>query len=190
MSNIVVIIYDDVKRANVVRQAIAQAQGHGYISLDDSAVLEKDAEGKVHVHNEVDRGIKVGAASGSLIGLFIGALFGGPIGMLVIGGLGGALVGKLTDMGISKKFVQDVGDELKPNTSALFFIVRAANPDYAVAAVRQYGGSLYHTSLPKEAEDELRNALERGERLRKAEEQKAASESSDSAESDSVTETD
>jgi uncharacterized membrane protein len=174
MSNIVVIVYDDETRANIVRQSISQAQGHGYISLDDSAVLEKNAEGKVHVHNELDRGIKVGAAGGSMLGLFIGAMFGGPIGVMIVGGLSGAFVGKLADKGISKKFVEQVAEELKPGTSALFFIVRDANPDYAVAAVRQYGGSLYHTSLPKEAEDELRGALERGERLRKAEAAKAA----------------
>ena len=181
MSNIVVIVYDDETRANIVRQSIGQAQGHGYISLDDSAVLEKNAEGKVHVHNEVDRGIKVGAAGGSMLGLFVGAMFGGPIGAMIVGGLGGALVGKLAKMGISKKFVEDVSEELQPSTSALFFIVRDANPDYAVAAVRQYGGTLYHTSLPKEAEDELRGALARGERLRQAEAAKAAAE--DSAES-------
>lgn len=175
MSNLIVIVYDDQDRASGVRKALGQVQGAGRISLDDSAVVEKDADGKIHVRNEIDRGIKVGATGGGLLGLFIGALFGGPIGAMVLGGLGGALVGKLANLGISQKFVKEVSGELKPGTSALFFIVRDAEPDYAMAAVRQYGGSLYHTSLPKEAEEELRGALKRGERLRKAEEAKAAS---------------
>jgi uncharacterized membrane protein len=182
MSNLVVIVYDDQERANIVRQAIGHGQGEGFIKLDDSAVVEKDAQGKVHVHNEVDRGIKVGAASGSFIGLAIGALFGGPIGLLIVGGLSGALVGKLADMDIDKDFIKSVTDALEPDTSALFFLVREANPDYAIAAVRQYGGTLYDTTLPKEAEDELRAALERGERLRKAEEAKHSADA-DTAES-------
>ena len=83
------------------------------INLDDSAVVVKDAEGEVHVKNEVDRGVAVGAVGGGALGLFIGGLLF-PIGGLVLGALGGALVGKMLDMGVDKKFVDDVSEHLQP----------------------------------------------------------------------------
>ena len=62
-------------------------------------------------------------------------------------------------MGIDQKFVKEVGEDLQPDTSALFFIVREANPEVAVAALKPYKGTVRHTSFPPEAEEELRRIL-------------------------------
>ena len=62
-------------------------------------------------------------------------------------------------MGISKSFIKDVSNELEPGTSALFIIVRDANPDVTLATLRQYEGNVYQTSLPSEAEDSLRKSM-------------------------------
>jgi uncharacterized membrane protein len=159
MSDIVVITFDDVDEAGRVRESISKTEKSGFVSLDDSAVVVKDAEGKVHVNNEIDRGVKIGAVGGSFLGLFIGFLLVGPIGALIIGGLLGGAVGSLAHMGISKSFIKDVSDDLQPGSSALFVIVRDANPDVTVATLRQYEGTIYQTSLPPEAEESLRRAM-------------------------------
>ena len=115
--------------------------------------------GEFHVKNEIDRGIKLGAGIGSLIGLFVGFMFGGPLGSLLLGGIGGAIVGKVADMGIDQKFVKEVKEQMEPGSSALFLLVREANTNAAIAALRPYQGSVYHTSLDPEAEEELRHVL-------------------------------
>ena len=156
MSNLIVITFDDEEEAGKVREALKEQAAN--ISLDDSAVVVKDEEGEIHVKNEVDRGVAVGALGGGALGLLIGGLLF-PVGGLVLGALGGALVGKMLDMGVDKKFVDDVGEHLQPGTSALFIIVREANPNVALAALRPYKGKVLQTSLPPEAEAELRRVL-------------------------------
>ena len=166
MSNIVVITFDNADEAGEARKAIKKMEKQGQISLDDSAVVVKDEDGKIHVKNEVDRGVKVGAGVGGLLGLFIAlvtAPFGFPLAALVLGVAGGAGVGALTDLGIQKKFVKQVSEAIKPNTSALFVIVRDSNPAAAVAVLKPFKGDVYHTSLPPEAEETLRRVLSKRE---------------------------
>ncbi len=159
MSNLVVITFDNTEEAGKVRDALRQAQKRGALSLDDSAVVVKDAEGKIHVKGEVDRGVKIGAIGGGLLGLLLGSIFF-PFAGIIVGALGGAAVGALADLGISKKFVKQVGDELQPNTSALFLIIRQdSDPDMVLAILRPYKGKVYQTSLDTEAADNLREVL-------------------------------
>lgn len=158
MSNLVVITFDDVDEAERVRDTLRSAQREDFIKLDDSAVVVKDEEGKIHVKNEMDRGVKIGAIGGGLLGLLIGGIFF-PVAGLLVGVLGGALVGKSADVGIDQKFVKDVSEALQPGTSAIFFLVREANADVALAALKPYKGTVYHTSFPPEAEKELRRIL-------------------------------
>ncbi len=158
MSNLIVMTFDNADEAGQVRETIRQAEGRGQISLDDSAVVVKDDNGKIHVKNQLDRGVKVGAVAGGAVGLLLGSVFF-PLAGLVAGAAGGAAVGALTDHGIQKSFVKDVAESLGPDTSALFIIVREANPEAAIATLRPYKGEIYHTSLPPDMEETLRDVL-------------------------------
>lgn len=158
MSNLIVITFDNEEEAGKVREAVRQLQRQDLLSLDDSAVVVKDANGKVRVDNELDRGVKVGAVGGSLIGLLLGSIFF-PLSGLIVGALGGALVGKMADMGVDQKFVKDVQDAMHPGTSAIFLLYRQADPNAALAALRPYKGTVYHSTLSPEGEESLRRAL-------------------------------
>ncbi len=160
MSNLIVMTFDNAEEAGKVRETLRSAQRSDLINLDDSAVVVKDEEGKVHVKNELDRGVKIGAVGGGLLGLLIGSIFF-PIGGIVLGAIAGGLIGASTDLGIQSKFVKQVGEDLTPGTSALFIVVRDANPNAAIAALKPYKGKVYHTSLPPEAEEELRRMLKK-----------------------------
>ena len=78
--------------------------------------------------------------------------------MAVGAGLG-ALMGKVTKSSIDKEFQEQVRDMLKPGTSALFLVVEKVTPDRAVEALSAYGGNVLKTSLSKEDEQELQEAL-------------------------------
>lgn len=158
MSYLIAVKFDDPDEAAQVRESLRKGEKEGFISLDDSAVVVKDAEGKIHVKDQIDRGVKVGAVGGGFLGLLIAGIFF-PIGGIIIGALGGALVGKMFDTGVDKKFIKEVGEALQPNTSAIFFVVRDADPDAAIATLRQYEGEVFQTNLPPEAEESLRDAL-------------------------------
>ena len=160
MSNLIVVTFDDPGEAGKVLQTLRSVQKEGYLNLDDSAVVVKDEEGKVHVKNEMDRGVKIGAVGGGLLGLLVGGIFF-PIAGLLVGALAGGLIGKSVDVGVDQKFVKEVSEDIQPGTSALFFIVRDAEPDVAVAALRPYKGTVRHTTFPPEAEEELRRILKK-----------------------------
>ena len=156
MANLVVITFDNAEAAGKVREALLKQKE--YIGLDDSAVVVKDEEGKVHVKNQTDRGVLVGAVGGGVLGLLLGSVFF-PLAGLLVGAVGGALVGRTMDLGIDQKFAQDVSEALQPGTSALFIIVREARPDVALATLKPFKGQVYHTSLSTDAEESLRRVL-------------------------------
>ena len=158
MSNLVVITFDGAGEAAKVRESLHSLEAQGLLSLDDSAVVVKDAEGKLHVKNQTDRGVKVGAIGGGMLGLLIGSVFF-PFAGLIGGALVGAVMGKMADLGVDQKFVHEVGAALQPDTSALFILVREANPAAAISALKPYKGQVYHTSLPSDTEEELRDIL-------------------------------
>jgi uncharacterized membrane protein len=160
MSDLVVITFDNPDEALKVRESLRKMENEGYLSLNDSAIVVKEADGKVHLKNEMDRGTKVGAVGGSMIGLLIGSIMF-PIAGLVLGALGGGLVGHLVDKGVDQKFVKDVTEKMTPGSSAIFFIIRGDDPGPAIATLRQYKGEIYQTTLPEEAEEALRDALKK-----------------------------
>ncbi len=157
-SNLVVLTFDNMDEAEQVHQALIKGKQEGALAIDDSAVVVKDAEGKVHVKNQVSHGTWTAAGVGGLLGLILGGIFF-PIGALVLGLGGGALVGKLLDTGVDGKFVKEVGEEIKPGTSALFLLTSHENPAAEMAILRQFKGKVLQTNLSSEAEENLKKAL-------------------------------
>jgi uncharacterized membrane protein len=49
---------------------------------------------------------------------------------------------------------------LKPGTSALFLVLEKVTPDKAVEALSKYGGTVLKSSLSKDTEKELQEALQ------------------------------
>ena len=155
MSYIVVNIFDREDDASNVHDFLRDSN---LIDLNDSAVIHKDQDSKVHIKNETYLGKRVGAIGGGALGLLIGGLIF-PVGGLVIGALAGGLLGKKVSPDIDKDFVKDVSEQLSPGSSAIFIIVRDETPDVALETMKQYKGKLYYTSLPDETETQLRQAM-------------------------------
>ncbi len=156
MSNLIVITFPNVDDADKAREALKSLSGEGLGRIEDSAVIVKDAEGKVKVHGQASSGAKGGAAVGGLLGLVIAGIF--PIAGIVLGAAAGAFIGRSFTDHVDKKFVKDVEQAMAPDSSALF-ILGKGSPDAVAAALRPFEGTLYHTNMDEEKEQVLRDAL-------------------------------
>jgi uncharacterized membrane protein len=95
-------------------------------------------------------------------GLLLGLLFFVPVLGMAVGAGMGALMGKVSKSGVDKAFQDQVRGMIEPGTSALFLMVEKVTPDKAVEAMSKYGGTVIKTSLTKEGEAELQDALHGG----------------------------
>ncbi len=157
-SNLIVLTFDTMDAADQVREALVKGKHEGALTIDDAAVVVKDAEGKVHVQNQVSRGTWTATGVGGLLGLLIGGILF-PVGGLVFGLASGAVVGRFLNLGVDGKFVKEVGEEIKPGTSALFVLTSHENEAATLAILRQYQGKVLQTNLSSEAEESLKKAL-------------------------------
>ena len=158
MADLVAIGYPDETTATLAAEEVQRLAQDLIIEPDAVAVIVRDKEGKYHVHTS-HHAVGGGATWGMFWGLLFGLLFFVPVfGMAVGAGLG-ALFGKIEKSGINKEFQDQVRDLVQPGTSALFVVVEKVTPDKAVDALSQYGGTVLKSSLSKDAEHELQDAL-------------------------------
>jgi len=155
----VVIRYNAPDQAARVRATIHDLSKQGLIKLDDAAMVSRSEDGKLNVHNEIDRGVKWGALIGGGVGLLLAGIFA-PLAGVAVGALAGAGIGASVDLGLPKDYVKEVGEGLAPGQSALFMIVREGNADAALAALRQHPGEILQTSLPSALDASLRASVD------------------------------
>jgi uncharacterized membrane protein len=153
-----VITFEDENQALAVLRSLKSLANQDMLSLDDAAVIIKDAQGKVQVKNMVEKNVKVGAAVGGLVGLAVASILF-PVAGIALGAAGGALVGKSFGNGVDKKFIKDVTESLAPGNSAILFLVSHENTGMLITALEPYFGKIYQTSFDSEVEAELRKSL-------------------------------
>jgi uncharacterized membrane protein len=157
MSDLIVVAFDHLEDARKAMRHLRELEGLGQIELEDTAILEIDQDGKAHVRNELAGATETGAAIGAFIGGLASFLF--PVVGIVVGAAAGAAIGAALKTGVDQDFIEDVKRELTPGRSALFLVVRKASIDAVIAALRPFKGTVIQTTLPTDAEDELRRAL-------------------------------
>jgi uncharacterized membrane protein len=161
MSQLLVITFERRESAALASESLKSLQsGHG-AQIDDMAVVEKDAEGKIHAHHGMDKTTAGGAIVGGTLGLLLGFVFF-PLAAIAIGAAAGGLIGRSLHHNIDKKLVEDVTNDLTPNTSALF-VLGTGNASAVVGALEPYKGKVYQTTLDSEAEAQIQAALDRGD---------------------------
>jgi uncharacterized membrane protein len=158
MSNLVVIGYDDLFKAEEVRLMLLKMQKEYLIDLEDAVVAVKDAAGKVKLHQAVSL-TAAGAVGGGFWGTLIGLIFLNPILGLAVGATAGAISGALSDVGVDDKFMKELAATMQPGTSALFILVRRATPDKVLEELKGTGGKVLKTSLSHDDEAKLQEAI-------------------------------
>jgi uncharacterized membrane protein len=162
MATLIAIGYPDENTATAASLEAQRLSKDLIIQPDAIAVITRDREGKMHV-TTTHHPVGTGTTWGMFWGLLFGMLFFIPfLGMAVGAGLG-ALMGKMGKGAISKEFEDQVRGMLAPGTSALFLVVEQVTTDKAVEALSAFGGTVLKSSLSKEAEAELQDALHGGD---------------------------
>jgi uncharacterized membrane protein len=161
MSDLIVIGYPDETTAQKVWDEIVRLEEDYTVDLEDAAIIRRDRGGRLHVTTPAHHAVAWGTLSGLFWGTLIGLLFLFPLAPLagVAGGLMGSALGAAEELGIKDDFKRRVQELVQPGTSALLIILRKASMDKLLDALRPYGGSVLHTSLPRDAEQQLMKAL-------------------------------
>ncbi len=158
MNQLLVVAFDHFDDARNAMVRLRSLEREGKIRFEDTAILERDPDGTAHVKNEVSGTTETAAVIGAIIGGFVTFLFP-PVGMAIGAALGAAL-GIGLDTGVSDKFIDEVKKTLRPGRSALFLVVKESDADATLAALRPFRGDVIQTTLPTEAEEALRQALD------------------------------
>lgn len=158
-SNLTVVLFDDEEKGAQARENLGRLQSQGHVDLEDMVVVIKNREGEVKLYQE-HKMARRGGLAGSITGLIVGSLFFTPVLGVVVGGLAGALSASLADIGIDDQFVKDLSQKFQPGCSALFTLVRKADPEKVKEAFFGFGGKVLVNSFNKEREAQVQAILD------------------------------
>jgi len=161
MSTLVAIVFDDPTTAFEMRTSLLKMQKEHLIDLEDSVVVTKTEAGKIKLDQATNL-TSAGAIGGGFWGMLIGLIFLNPLLGAAVGATAGALTARLTDIGLNDQMMKDIAATFKPGSSALFVLVRRATVDKVLDGLKEFAGKgkVYRTSLDKDTEQTLREALE------------------------------
>jgi uncharacterized membrane protein len=158
MADLIAIAYPDETTAAAAQVEAENLANDLIIQTDAIASIVRTKDGKFKVSTN-HHSVAGGTSWGMFWGLLFGMLFFVPfLGMAVGAGLG-AMMGKFQKTSVDQVFVEQVREAMKPGTSALFLVIEKVTPDKAVAALSAFGGTVLKSSLSKETEDQLQDAL-------------------------------
>jgi uncharacterized membrane protein len=166
MSNLVILGFDGLHTADEVLNKLRSLQKEYLIDLEDSCVVERESDGKVHIKQAVNLtavGAAAGGSRGAMWGMLFGLLFLNPLAGMAIGAVAGAgagaLSGSLADYGIRDDFVKKLGETIPQGSSALCVLIRSVTEDKVIPELEPYKPRVLQTSLSNEQEAKLRAAL-------------------------------
>ena len=161
MSTLVAFVFNDESTAFDMRAALARMQKQYLLEMEDAVVVTRDQNGKTKLHQAMNLTAS-GATSGAFWGMLIGMLFLNPLLGAAVGAGAGAISGSLANVGIDNKWMKEIGESLHPGTSALFVLARKVTSDKVLDGLKEFAGKgrVFQTSLTKDDEQSLREALE------------------------------
>jgi uncharacterized membrane protein len=156
MEQILVVVFEDEKRAYQGRSALRQLEVEGSIALRAGAVVAKAADGTTTVR-QYDDVEPIGTLVGTSVGTLVG-LLGGPVGV-AIGAASGLTVGALSDLGsagVVSDFVEEVSRALTPSRVAVIAEVEEGWTTPVDSRMEALGGIVIRRPL-SEVREQLRN---------------------------------
>ena len=142
------------------------AQDEGRLDVEDAALVFRDADGSVTLHQTRDAGAGTGAVRGGLVGLAVGIIAAPAVVLATAAGAGvGAIAAKWRDHGIDNAMLERLGDLLEGREAALVVLADEASADLLTARVDELvdgGADLDYEVVPPEGQELIRTAIEQG----------------------------
>ena len=160
IATLVAIGYADQGVAEDARKSIQELEDELTIQADRVASIVRDVEGRFHAHISHGGAPAGGGVDwGGFWGPLFGMLFSIPANGLSVGARSDVLRGPFGEKGLDKGFRDQIREQVKPGTSAVFMVIEHAPPDKAVGALARYGGTMIKTALSNTGLERLREAL-------------------------------
>jgi uncharacterized membrane protein len=156
MTDLIVVSFDNLDDAKAAMADLRRIEKEGLVKFEDTAIVERDQDGKVHVKNELTGATETGAAVGAVIGGMVTFFF--PVVGIAVGGAIGGAIGAMMHTGVEGSFVKEVQEQLGVGKSALFLAVKSGT-SAVITALQPYSGQVIQTTLEGEAEEALKDAM-------------------------------
>jgi uncharacterized membrane protein len=166
MSTLVAVVFDNEYTAFQMRAELAKMHKEYLIDVEDAVVVTRDSKGRTKLDQAVNL-TAAGAYGGGFWGLLMGLIFLNPLLGAALGAGAGALAGRFKDIGLNDQMIKDMSQSLSPGTSALFVLIRTATVDKVISGLKEFTGKgkVFQSSLSKDDEAALREALEKPDRV-------------------------
>lgn len=155
MSELLVLAFDQIDTAEKASQVLADLEAGQVKEVQDAVIVVRHADGKPQI-KQLKRFAGQKALGGTFWGFLIGLLFLVPALGALIGTVIGAAYGFLHDAGIPDDFIRQVGETIRPETSALFLLV-SSDPGQVLLRLKDFNGKLIRTTLSDETVDHLKD---------------------------------
>jgi len=180
MSALIVVAFRDEHRAAEVLVELRRREWDWVADLDHAVVVGWNPRGNLRVQLDVDPATREGGGWARVWGsLLRSALFlkntdgildaaenltaapGAHLGADSASGKGAALNANWwrKKLRIPEEFIRDIGAMIQPGDSAVFTFLQTPKIVSVLKQLRNYGGTLLHTSLSQEQEEILKEAL-------------------------------
>lgn len=179
VSELIVLTFTDEFRAPEVLNELRRRDWGWVADLDDAVAVTLDDKGGAKVQLSVDLMTSEAAAWARLWGSLLGAtLFLPTTGVIVEAAGGVAGTGGTPQqtppsthaaspesnwwkryLCLPEDFLRDVGASVGPGDSAIFMLSRSPDRAAVLRQLRNYGGTLLHTSLDMKQDEQMRAAL-------------------------------
>ncbi len=150
-------VYDTIEDAEADYEAVFDLHAAGAIGTFDSAVIRKEADGKVRV-TKTEKPTQHGAWTGAAVGALVGLVFPpAVIGSAIVGAGAGGLTGHLTK-GIPRGDLKELGEELEANSAAVIVLGESKIEEQLEQATKR-ANKLIEKQVDADA-DEFKRAIE------------------------------
>lgn len=148
---VVLAVFDTDEDGIQAYKDLREAEKDKKIDLENSVVVSKDDDGKIHIKEEAEKTGK-GAGIGALVGGALGVL-AGPAGVVAFGALGaavGGLAAKIDDVGFSDARLERLGNRLPPDKAAIVVVTQGKFQEKLVEELENRGANVGVEDLPKD----------------------------------------